>query len=152
MATRDQVEAILIRRAGALLRKAGLDGTTVDGTNPDLADPISSSLRRLGVVVVDMTDPTDIELALLDDDDLEEFLDRAELRTLHSILGNWIKPNAQQDTDRQDWGDLIDLTRERIDALQSRVDTLFPSAQTDAAAGLISYDFQARYDDDDSEV
>jgi len=53
--TRANAEVILIRRVGALLTAADLDGTTVDGTNVDLNDPFASALRQLGHTAVSYT-------------------------------------------------------------------------------------------------
>jgi hypothetical protein len=146
MATRAQVETILVARCGALLRRVRLDGTTVDGTNASLADPIAAALRKLGIAVADPTDPDTVEVEGADDDDLEELLDRSELRTLETILGNWDKPDQQQDADRQDWGKLLALLRERIKQLRGRISTLYPDEGEEPTAGLVGFDFQATED------
>ena len=66
--TRAYVEAILIKRCGHLLTVAGLDGTTVAGTNADLGDPIAFALRQLGVAVAVPAVPTTAEVATVADD------------------------------------------------------------------------------------
>ncbi len=85
--TRANVENVLIHRAGALMTKASLDGTTVDGTNTDLADPIAWALRVSGYTSADITNPTTAEVAAAEDD-IDEVVDYAELRTLENVLGN----------------------------------------------------------------
>lgn len=85
--SRANVENVLVSRAGPLLTKAGQDGTTVDGTNTDLADPIAWALRQVGYTTADITNPTTAEVAAASDD-VDEVVDLAELRTLESLLGN----------------------------------------------------------------
>jgi hypothetical protein len=46
MATRAQVEQILVKRCGPLMTKAGM-AVTFAGANIDLADPIAWGLRQL---------------------------------------------------------------------------------------------------------
>ncbi len=84
--TRVQVEKVMVRRAGKRLAFVGLDGTTINGSNADLADPISQTLMAMGYPVADITDPEDSDLAGVTD--INQFLDRCELRVLETIHGN----------------------------------------------------------------
>lgn len=86
MATRASFEGILIRRQGAALAFAGLDGESHDGANEDLNDPLGCALRKLGYSVSDVGNVTDADLAQVQEDQIDAFLDLAELRTLETIL------------------------------------------------------------------
>ncbi len=85
--TRANVETVLVARLGPLMTKAAQDGTTVDGTNADLADPIAWALRVAGYTTADVTDPTTAEVAAAEDD-IDEVLALSELRTMENTLGN----------------------------------------------------------------
>lgn len=86
MATRAQTETVLIRRVGRYLTLAGMNGTTNNGSNEDLADPIAWALRKLGVAVADPTNPSTGEVQSVTR--VDALFDLAELRTLENILGN----------------------------------------------------------------
>lgn len=82
--TRANVESVLIRRVGAWLTAAGLDGTTVNGTNADLNDPIAQALLQAGYSVADITSVTSTDLAAVPDANVPMVLDLAELRALET--------------------------------------------------------------------
>lgn len=84
--TRAQAEAILVRRVGRLLTAASMDGTTVNGTNADLADPLAWAIGQAGGALASRSAVTDADVATVSDE--EQLLDLAELRTLESISGN----------------------------------------------------------------
>ena len=85
--TRANIETILVARVGPLMTKASLDGTTVDGTNADLADPIGWALRVAGYTTADVSDPTTAEVAAAEDD-IDEVIALADLRTMLNTRGN----------------------------------------------------------------
>ena len=80
IANRAAVEVVIVARLGKWMTAAGLDATTVDGTNTDLTDPYDIALRYF-----EITDPTNLANSL---EELE-FLDIVELRTLQSIVRNF---------------------------------------------------------------
>jgi hypothetical protein len=84
--TRQQVEKILINRAGRRMTFVGMDGATTDGTNADLSDPIATALFAMGVSIADFSMPADGDLVNVAD--YAQLLDRAELRLLENVLGN----------------------------------------------------------------
>jgi len=88
--TRETLDVILIARTGALLTTVGKDGSTDDGSNTDLVDPIRAALKTLGYSVSDFTTVTDTDLAGVAADDEEALIDVAELK----ILDNVIYPGA----------------------------------------------------------
>lgn len=83
------VETILVARVGALMTEADLDGSTVDGDNADLNDPIGVALREMGESIADISDVVDADLSGVVEADYNELLDRAELRTLETIESNY---------------------------------------------------------------
>lgn len=85
--TRANVEAILVRRLGNWLIFAGLDGTTINGTNADLNDPIGYAVRQCEGTVATVTSVTDADVATADDDP-DKLFDVAEYRTLESLASN----------------------------------------------------------------
>lgn len=92
--TRAQAEAMLVRRCGRWMSRAKMAVVT-DGTNADLNDPIRLALQAMGLAVADVTSVSDADLVALDvaTTKLDEFLDRAEVRTLESVLGNMSDPD-----------------------------------------------------------
>ncbi len=91
--TRAQIETVLVRRTGAWLSQSGLDSTTVDGTNTDLADAIAAAILQCDSTVADITNPTSAEIQAVDS--LTKFLDVAELRLLENILENLSKVDSK---------------------------------------------------------
>lgn len=81
MTTRAEAEAELIARLGTWMTAAGLDGTTIDGTNADLSSPLGYALR-----VVESNTVPDVASA-----DLDKLYDLAELRALENVLQNYKK-------------------------------------------------------------
>ena len=84
--TRANAEFVLIARCCAMLTAAGMDGTTVDGTNADLNDPLVHSLRTcMAVAVGDVTNITDGAIAYVTYCYEQMFLDFATLYTFEAI-------------------------------------------------------------------
>jgi hypothetical protein len=144
--TRTQVEKVMIRRAGKSLAFVSLDGTTNDGTNEDLADPIASTLQAMGYTVADITNPTDAELAGVTA--VNQFLDRCELRVLETVLGNMdmvsfsTGPRSENLSDFT--GKLEKTIAEKRDFIQREYGVSLGSLST----GKINLNFQTKGDDD----
>lgn len=79
-----EFETVLTRRIGALLTTVGLDGSTIDGNNPDLVDPMAYSIRQIGGSVTTITDVIDADLTEFSESQYDELFDVAELRALRS--------------------------------------------------------------------
>lgn len=86
--TRADVESVIVSRVGSLMTQAGLDGTTIDGTNADLNDPIGWAVRQLGYTVADITSVADTDIDDVGAADYDKLLDHAEYRALLNIDGN----------------------------------------------------------------
>lgn len=145
--TRASAEAILVRRCGALLVAAGLDGTTVNGTNADLNDPIGVGLRKLGYTTADPADVSDADLATLDAGDLDAFLDVANHRALLSILGNLDEVNIAVGPRREDLGALAKTVKDQADVLATKIADEYGIGGGELSTGLIDLNFSERGDD-----
>lgn len=139
--TRVDAETILIKRVGALLTAASLDGTTIDGTNVDLNDPIAFAVRRLGhtvaseVLVAD-TDIDDVAAA-----DYDAFFDLAELRAKKNVLGNLTLVDITAGPRSERLGQLAEQLRKDIDALQKAIQKDYNIGVGTLEAGIITLDF-----------
>ena len=119
--TRAGVESELIDRCGGLMTKVGRDGTTCDGTNPNLNDPIRRGLRTLGLDTADPIIVADGDLAGVNGWNIEKLLDAAELRATESIWGNWGEVAEKIDLGSKELQQLADRIERRIDHLVLRL-------------------------------
>ena len=81
-------ETELVSRAKGKMELVGM-AVTVVGTNADLNGPLSTALRKMGLAPASPITVTDTDLANLTDADIDEYLDRAELRLLENIHRNY---------------------------------------------------------------
>lgn len=88
--TRANVEALLVKRIGPIFEEVSLDGTTVDGTNADLNDPIGWAVAGMDETVDDRTTVDDEDIARVAAADYNQFLDLAELRSLQTALNAYL--------------------------------------------------------------
>ena len=146
--TRANVEQELIRRVGPLMTAVGLDGTTVDGTNLDLNDPIGYGITNSGGSVTAPSLVTDADVATVPSANYYQLLDISEWRTLQTIQNNAallagetsIGPRKEKNT----LSDTIDKMLERKDKLVRDEYGLGLPAIT---SGVINWNFQASGDD-----
>ena len=149
--TRANVETVLVARLGPLMTKAGMDGTTADGTNTDLADPIAWGLRQAGYSVADITNPTTAEVALALDD-IDEVVDLAELRTLENILGNLDDVDTAVGPRDEKLSQLAAQVQELIALKQASNEGLYGHGAPLLDTGTLTYEFaehQSGSDDDE---
>ena len=148
--TRANIEAVLIKRAGDLLTTAGLDGTTINGTNADLGDPIAFALRQIGVTVATPASPTDAEVAAASADDTDQLLDLAEIRILETVLQHvldLVNTEAGQRVD--EYSQLAAGLQKRIERAEARARSLYGWTATTLEAGYLYHDFAQHGDDDE---
>ena len=143
-----QVETILIRRVGVLLTAVGLDGTTIDGTNVDLNDPVGTSIRNLGGSVTTITNVIDADLAGIAAADYDQLLDVAELRVLQSahsaattLIDTKIGPRDEK------LSNMANTLAKRIEQAQEQVEDLYGYGLRPLESGLLELDF-AEHDQD----
>lgn len=82
--TREQLDTIMVRRIGSLLTECNMDGTTTDGTNTDLVEPLRWALAQAGYSTASIVDVTNTDLLSVATTDLDKLLDLFELRCLES--------------------------------------------------------------------
>ncbi len=149
--TRANIEAVLIKRCGHLLTVAGLDGTTVAGTNADLGDPIAFALRQIGVGVTTPTSPTDAEVASASTDDTDQLLDLAEIRTLETILQHLLDLVDTEAGARVDaYSQLAAGIQARLERAQAQAKALYGWTAGTLESGYAYLDFAQHGDDDDA--
>lgn len=119
--TRAGAESQLIRRAGRLMVKVGMDGTTQNGANLDLNDPIRLAVRYLGLSVADAITVVDSDLSALQGWTIEQFLDLSEFRLLESIWGNWAEVREKISLGEVELQQLADRIQKRITELENRL-------------------------------
>lgn len=86
--TRQNAEAILFRRLGPAMSRADMD-ITREGQNPYLGDIFTWSLLEMGYdAPSDFVDPSDADLAQVEDTNLGQFLDLSEWRLCMTVIGN----------------------------------------------------------------
>lgn len=141
--TRADVETILVRRCGSLLVAADLDGTTIDGTNVDLNDPIGVALRNMGYTVASITNVSNSDLESVTDEDVDQLLDLAELRTLESIEGNLDDVDIQANGRSESLNQLSVRVRMKIDTKRKAIESQYVGLGT-LDAGVITLDFMEK--------
>lgn len=149
--TRANLESVLIRRTGRLLTAAGLDGTTVNGSNADLNDPIGQALRQRGFVVVNIASVSDSDVNAAESD-VDAVLVLAELRALESALGNYDLVDTKGGDVQQDLDDLGQRLEKKIARLQKKLADEFGIGLGTLTGGALSLSFQQTMDTGDDMV
>lgn len=116
--TRAILDPILVSLVGETLVLVNRDGTTVDGTNPDVSIGIGMALLGLGLPVADLRAVADAEILAVADSDQRRLVKVAQAEILENILSNWALPNSTAGTDnKQDYGGLrnaIEISAARL--------------------------------------
>lgn len=146
--TRAAAESILVKRLGKLLTEAGLDGTTVDGSNADLNDPIGWALRQAGYTVADVTAVADSDLVSLATADTDKLLDLAELRALENISGNWAGVDIRVGERQESYNQFRIAIEERIARKEKQILRDYGIGASSLETGLLTFDFAAKGDDE----
>lgn len=139
--TRAQVEQVLVRRCGLMLIAANLDGTTINGTNGDLNDPIGYALRASGLSVADLAYVSDGDLANVPDDLVDQVLDLAEYRALLSIEGNLDQVDVTIGPRSESLGQLAAKVKAQIDRLEAKIGRMYHIGLGTLTAGVVALDF-----------
>lgn len=144
--TRANVESVLIRRVGKLLAAADLDGTTANGSNADLNDPIGVAIRKVGQAVDDLTAVDDDDVARIAADDYDQFLDLAELRALETIQSSLDDVDLQVGQRSEKLGQLAEQVRKRAERLRERIEREYGVGLGTLQAGVIALGFLQQND------
>jgi len=121
--TRAQYETILLKRLGALLTAAGLDGTNHSGANADLNDPLGYAVRKLGGTVVNLVSVDDTDLATVAASKLDALLDVAQLRTMENVSGNYVLVDNKTGPYSQNLSQVKTALQADIDKLRTKIET-----------------------------
>ena len=140
--TRINVEKVSIGRLGSLLTEAGLDGVTVDGSNPDLNYPIGFALRKLGHSVADIDAVADADIAPVVADDYDELFDWTEFRTLSNILVHLNQTDLSVEMYSESFNQLPDRVQKLLDMKRSWIDEEYGVSGWES--GTISVDFMQK--------
>lgn len=130
-------ESILLSRLGlpgGFLDLLGID-LAATGSNPALNDPLRQALRRMGFAIADPSAVSDADVAAVPAAREDEFLARAEIRLLETVIESWARPNIQTLDARRDWGALMANLVKLLDSKrQQLIDEYGP---IDAARGFM---------------
>jgi hypothetical protein len=147
--TRAGAETLLIRRLGKLLTEAGLDGTTLNGSNADLADPLGWAVRQCGGSVANIANVADTDLAGIAASDTDKLLDLAEYRTLQSLSTSPVFINIQVGSRREDLSKLADMIDKRLERKLAQLQQDYDFGIGGLEGGVIALDFMSKGGDDD---
>ena len=120
--TRAHAEFLTCAGVGPLMVAAGMDGTTVDGTNTDLNGPIGRAVRDLGHSVTTAVLVADADVAQVTDAQTDEFLDRVVLHTLNAVLTNLDDVDLQVGPRSEKLSQLAAQIERRIKRLEASLD------------------------------
>lgn len=136
--TRVNAEVVLIARCGPMMTAAGMDGSTVDGSNANLNDPLGWAVQQLGGTVSDVTDVADADLATVDSDDVT---DVAEYRLLENILTNLTLVDITAGPRSESLGQLAARIEKRLAVLGDRLKTIIGVGIALLVTGVVENDF-----------
>lgn len=149
MATRAQVEAILVKRCGPMMAVAGM-AVTVTGSNADLADPIGWGLRQLDYDA--SINPTTAEVEAVPTAEFDEFLDYVNLGLLENISTNLDATDTTVGPRTEALNQLTDRIEGRLTRLLEKMRVEYGYGTTPLTTGTITYEFaehQSGSDDDE---
>jgi hypothetical protein len=136
--TRPIAEQRLVDRRGPWMVLAGMS-TVATGSNQSLDDVLYDALLELGVVPLDPLVPATGDMGMLPQSRAREYLMRAELRLLRTILGRWTLPSQQVgQQSRLDWRDLIGAISKVIADLEARIEREFGLLPAGAALSTVT--------------
>jgi hypothetical protein len=144
--TRSGAETVLVGRLRAKMVMVGFAVTTA-GSNADLNDPFAVALRRMGVAA--SSPVVDADIAGLTADQYDEFVDRAELRLLQSIVGNIDLTDISVGPRRESLGQLADQCEKAIARLEKSIANEWGAGLSGLETGSLTLDFQQKSDDED---
>jgi len=118
--TRANAETELVSRAKGKMELVGM-AVTVVGTNADLNGPLSTALRKMGLAPASPITVTDTDLANLTDADIDEYLDRAELRLLENIHRNYTLVDIKSGPQDEKLSQLAAQLEKSIELLSAKI-------------------------------
>lgn len=146
--TRANVENVLIRRCGKKMTAAGLDGTTVLGSNLDLNDPIAEALLTMEQSIGNVASVSDADLAGVASEDYGQLFDLAELRVLKSIAGNLDVVDFSLGPRRESLSQLSAQVEQAITRLEKAIQVKYGIGLGTLNADIVSLDFMQKFEDE----
>jgi hypothetical protein len=145
--TRANAEAELVQRAKKKMLIVKMLVTT-DGTNDDLNSPLAFASRAMGLTLASPVTVTSAELASLTDAQVDQFLDRAELRLLENILGNFTLSDIKLGPHWEEKGAIGEQLQKQIDAKRKAIASAYGDDLTELEAGSMLLNFAQKHDDE----
>ena len=137
------IEKTLIRRCGSKMAIVEMDGTTVDGTNQDIVDPVITAMIDMGYTLSDLSEVSDDDLSsVVPDSKYNELVDRAELRLLQNIAGNQVGVDITVGPRKESLSQLSQYLEKQIDRVSERNKKLYGDGLMPLTAGKISLGYQ----------
>jgi hypothetical protein len=149
---RASLEAAVLRRVKAWWAQVGLDATTVNGTNADLNDPLTTSCRLLGLTLADPLNlaadvgGANVDLAGVTQDQIDQLLDVAEWRCVRTCRANWSNVSMRVGQNAQDLTDLADRLEKADQRLTEQVRNQYGIGLGALGAESIDLGFQQQDD------
>jgi hypothetical protein len=129
MLTRANVESILYGRNKGVIALANFS-ILVNGTNPDMADPIAEALNWFGLYAANRSAPTDSDLASIVQAQESQLLDVADLRLKRNLLGVLLSiPDQVVQQSERRYSDSMTELRMAIQALEAKIQAQYLSGQ-----------------------
>lgn len=145
--SRQDAEVVLIARVGKMLTAADLDGTTKNGGNEDLSDPIAVAVRMCGGSVASLRVVTDDDLAGVATDDIDKFFDVAEARVLENVLGNLDDVDLSVGPRKESFSQLAEQTEKKLTRLQKKLEKEYGIGLMALESGVVNLNFATHGDD-----
>lgn len=140
--TRIQVEKELISRASKRMIFVGMDGTTVDGHNANLNNPIATALQLMGITPTNITAIVDADLATVDNS--LKLFDLAEYRLLLNIQGNFDRVDTKVGERSQSFSQFETALDKAIARKEKQLMTDYGIGLGTLTVGSISLNFQQK--------
>ena len=145
--TRTQAETVLIARCGKLLTACGIDGTTLNGANASLTDPLAWALRQSGYPPATFGAVTDTDLAGVQDGHIDKLIDLAEMKALENALGNFDATDISVGPRSESYDQLRAGIEKILTRKQTNIMRLYGVGIGTLEAGVIAYDFMTKATD-----
>lgn len=135
--TRANLESILVKRCGSMMSLVNM-AVTYAGANADLNDPIGYALRWAGYSVDDVSSVSNADVAELEDADIDQILDVAELRILQSIQGNYTLVDITNGPESEKFSQTIAVLNARASKLAAHIEANYTADENNAAFSVES--------------
>lgn len=145
MTTRALYEQEFVMRCGKKMEFVGM-AVSVDGTNADLNSPMAFAARACGITLASPLTVTSEELDGLTVDNVDEFLDRGELRLLENVRGNMNLVDIKAGQLTENFSQFEVNLNKAIEQLQAKIETKYVGYGS-LEAGAIIEDFSQKFDD-----